>query len=236
MYRISLWKFFYCINICTWLLASADAQTNQFKTEGTAAFELYRILHQDPELGKKEFHTSSLLKKRLIEAGITEFHSVPGLPTAVIAVLDTHKPGPVIALRAEMDARPDTEATGLAYASKIPGIMHSCGHDAHAAILCTAATYLKKHSDAVSGKILFVFQPAEEVKGGADDIVNSGILTQLGVEAMFALRSQRPDCWHDKHLTGFCNGREQLLHCKINRPRRSRRGSSGNVRPAGFNC
>lgn len=107
----------------------------------------------------------------------------------MIATFDTGKPGKTICLRAEMDARPQQEATGLPYASKIPGVMHSCGHDAHAAILLAVAQLLPSLKSQLRGKVVLLFQPAEETAGGADDIVASGVLTTLGVNAIFAQHS-----------------------------------------------
>lgn len=181
--RQLIWCFF---SFCS---VNSIAQTNRFQKEGSEAFELYKVIHQNPELGRKEFKTAELIKSKLREAGYSNFYQVKDLSTAVITSLDTHLPGPVIALRAELDARSDSEATGLPYSSKIAKIMHNCGHDAHAAILYSAAVYLKSNVQSLKGKIIFIFQPAEETRGGADDIVNSGILEELGVEHIFALHA-----------------------------------------------
>ncbi len=151
--------------------------------------ESYKTIHAAPELGKKEIKTAQLVRDRLKEFGYRDFLSVPNLETAVITVLDTGRPGKVIALRAELDARPGIEETNLPYASKVPNVMHSCGHDAHAAILLGAAKALYDLKDSISGKVVFIFQPAEEIAGGADDIVASKILDQLGVQYLFALHS-----------------------------------------------
>lgn len=150
-------------------------------------FESYKTIHQYPELGKKEFKTSAFIKSELEKTGYKNFINIDTLPTSVIAVFDSGKPGKTIALRAELDARPNQEKTNLSYSSKINGVMHSCGHDAHASILLGTAKYVMDYKDFFTGKIIFVFQPAEEIKGGADDIVNSGILKKLGVEKIFAL-------------------------------------------------
>jgi len=150
----------------------------------------YAFLHTNPELGKKEVKAHAYLTERLRAFGYTEFVSSPSLPTAVIAVLDTGRPGPTIALRAEMDARPlpdgaDEPADHMPR-SQVKGVMHNCGHDAHAAILLGVAAMLRKHAGQLSGKIVFLFQPAEEVAGGADDIVRDGTLEKLGVTRIFA--------------------------------------------------
>jgi amidohydrolase len=138
--------------------------------------DAYAYLHANPELGKAEVKTHAYLDKRLRELGYTQFVTSAAAPTAVIAVLDSKRPGPVIALRAEMDARPLEGG----------GTMHSCGHDVHAAVLLGAAAMLIKEASTLRGKIVFVFQPAEETPGGADDLVNEQVLTKLGVTSILA--------------------------------------------------
>jgi amidohydrolase len=158
--------------------------------EATAmAVDVYHAIHEQPELGKKEFKTSALIKTKLQFLGFTNFYKFDILPTAIIVILDTKRPGKTIGLRAELDARKDHELTNLPYKSKIDSVMHSCGHDAHAAILLASASLIIKHLDLYSGKIVFIFQPAEEIKGGADDIVNAGILELLGIKELFALHA-----------------------------------------------
>lgn len=174
---------------CLLTAAFSAAQKPPLGSLPTEVFELYKQLHQYPELGQREVKTANLIKSELQKAGYSEFHSIAGLPTAVIAVLNTGKAGPVLALRAEMDARPQHEQTNLPYRSKVDSIMHSCGHDAHTALLLGAAKYLKQNQHLLSGKVVFLFQPAEETKGGADDIVNSGILKSLGVQRIYALHA-----------------------------------------------
>ena len=146
----------------------------------------YQQIHEHPELGKRETATHDLLLADMRKIGYSIFVESKGVPTAVIAVLDTKRPGPTIALRAEMDARPDSEPMQHNPRSQTAGIMHSCGHDAHAAMLLGAADVLWRNQSALSGNIVIVFQPAEETAGGADDIVNEGTLRTLGVQAMFA--------------------------------------------------
>ncbi len=153
----------------------------------------YHSIHENPELGKKEFNTQKLIIKKLRELGYTKFIKSALAPTAVITILDTQKPGPVIALRSEMDARPlaggGKEPESHSPRSLIPGVMHNCGHDVHASILLGAAGILIRNTHVLSGKIVFIFQPAEEIKGGADDIVNEGLLKKLGIRKMFAQHS-----------------------------------------------
>lgn len=147
----------------------------------------YHTLHQYPELGLREFRTAQFVRNRLQEMGYETFFAIEKLPTAVITVLDTQKAGPVICIRSELDALKIQEKTNLEFASKIDGVMHACGHDAHIAILLGTADILRKRKDSLTGKIVFLFQPAEEIKGGAEDIVESGILDQLKVESIFTL-------------------------------------------------
>ena len=154
--------------------------------QGIDVRSFYEHIHKTPELGKAEFKTAEFLRSKLKDFGYSEFVDEPTLPTAVIAVLNTGKEGPTICFRAEMDARKCQEETGLSFASTTPGIMHNCGHDAHAAILLETAHKLMMESSSLRGKFVFLFQPAEESAGGADDIVNDGVLKKLGVQAIFA--------------------------------------------------
>ncbi|WP_439364225.1 M20 metallopeptidase family protein [Bradyrhizobium sp. DASA03005] len=150
----------------------------------------YTFLHENPELGKKELKAQAYLQDALKGFGFTEFIASTEAPTAVIAILDSGRPGPTIALRAEMDARPlelnAIEPTSHTPRSGIDGLMHNCGHDIHASILLGTAGILIANKERISGKIVFLFQPAEETPGGADDIVHEKILERLGVKAMFA--------------------------------------------------
>jgi amidohydrolase len=153
----------------------------------------YDYLHRNPELGKKESKAHDYLIGELRQFGYTQFISVQSAPTAVIAILDTGRPAPVIALRSEMDARPlpdgQNEPATHSPRSDIQGVMHNCGHDAHAAILLGTAAILVRNTDKLNGKIVLLFQPAEEIAGGADDIVNEHVLDQLGVQKIFAEHS-----------------------------------------------
>lgn len=155
--------------------------------------DAYAYLHTNPELGMKEQKAHDYVLARLRSLGFTRFVTAPSAPTAVIAVLDTGRPGRTVALRAELDARslPGGASEPLNHSprSAVPGLMHNCGHDLHAAILLGTAALVKANPARFSGRIVFLFQPAEEVAGGADDIVRDGVLTQLGVERIFALHS-----------------------------------------------
>jgi amidohydrolase len=144
-----------------------------------------RHLHQNPELSFEEAETSAFVVQRLTEFGYAPRTGVGG-GYGVVAVLEGGKPGPTIALRADMDALPIQEETGLPFASTRPGKMHACGHDAHTAILLGAAKALKQIQNEVPGKVVLLFQPAEELPpGGAKGMVEAGVLN--GVDAVFGI-------------------------------------------------
>ncbi|WP_309092968.1 amidohydrolase, partial [Phenylobacterium sp.] len=157
-----------------------------------------RDIHQHPELGNNEVRTAKLVADHLKKLGIEVRTGVA--KTGVVGVLKGGKPGPVVALRADMDALPVTEQTGLPFASKVrttfngqeTGVMHACGHDAHVAILMGAAEILAGMRDQISGTVVFVFQPAEEgppvgEEGGAPLMVKQGVLENPKVDAIFGL-------------------------------------------------
>jgi amidohydrolase len=148
--------------------------------------ELYRDLHAHPELSFQEHRTAGIAAKRAAAAGLEVTTGVGG--TGVVAVL-RNGPGPVVALRADMDALPVREATGLPYASTVtaPGpdgvevpVMHACGHDVHVTCLIGAIDRLAAERAAWSGTVVAVFQPAEEVGGGAGAMVADGAFDGCG--------------------------------------------------------
>lgn len=144
-----------------------------------------RELHQIPELGLQEFQTIAYLKKQLASFGIQEIHQV--LDTALVVVFEGELPGKTIAFRTDIDALPVTEETGASFASKIPGRMHACGHDGHMATMLGFAKYLAEHPEVIQGKILLLFQPAEEGPGGAQLVIDAGVLTKYGVDEIVGL-------------------------------------------------
>jgi amidohydrolase len=151
--------------------------------------ELRHRLHQIPEIGFEEFRTADVIRAELDALGIQYIPGVPDAPTATIATIgDTSKP--CIALRADIDALPITEKTGVPYASQTPGMMHACGHDGHTATLMSVAAHLKDIVDRLPVCVKFMWQPAEEGGGGASRLVNAGVLdVRLGpkVSAVFGL-------------------------------------------------
>ena len=156
-----------------------------------------RDIHQHPELSNRETRTSALVAAQLKKLGLDVRTGVAH--TGVVAILKGGKPGPKLAIRADMDALPVTEETGLPFASrermqwggKEVGVMHACGHDMHVAMLLGAARVLADMRGQLSGSIKLVFQPAEEgianEPNGAERLVKVGVLDNPKVSAMFAL-------------------------------------------------
>lgn len=142
--------------------------------------ELRRTFHRRPELAYEEVETARTIMAELDRLGIP--YEYGGKGGGVVGRLEAAKPGPRIALRAEMDALPCSEETGLPFASAVPGRMHACGHDVHMAMLLGAAAHLAAEPPA--GSVVFVFQPAEERGNGAQVMVEAGALD--GVDAIFA--------------------------------------------------
>ncbi|MCE2935701.1 MAG: amidohydrolase [Cyclobacteriaceae bacterium] len=163
--------------------------------------EWRRYIHQNPELSNREFKTGAYIAEHLRQLGLDVQH--PVAKTGVLGILRTEKPGPVIALRADIDALPVTERNSLPFASKVTttfngqetGVMHACGHDSHVAILMGVAEILVKNKKDLKGTIKFLFQPAEEgapagEEGGADLMVKEGLLENPQVDVIFGLHIQ----------------------------------------------
>lgn len=146
-----------------------------------------RHLHTIPELGQECHETAAFVSDRLREFGVDELH-VGLAKTGIVAILNGKGEGPTIGLRADMDALPITEATGLDYASKRPGKMHACGHDGHTAMLLGAAKYLAETRN-FSGRVALIFQPAEETGGGAEVMVEEGVMDQFDISEVYALHN-----------------------------------------------
>lgn len=157
-----------------------------------------RQIHQNPELSNREFNTSKLVAAHLRSLGIEVKEGVAH--TGVVGILKGGKPGPVIGLRADMDALPVSEDNSLAFASKAKaqyngqevGVMHACGHDTHVAMLMSAAEILSRHKSELAGTVKFVFQPAEEgppagEQGGALLMIKEGVMDNPKVDVMFGM-------------------------------------------------
>lgn len=139
------------------------------------AVEIRHKLHQIPELCYQEFKTAALIRQELDALDIDYIHNLPGVETATIALIgDQSKP--CIAFRADIDALPIEEATGLAYKSTHPGLMHACGHDGHTAILLAVARVLKTIENDLPVCVKLIWQPAEEGGAGAERLVQAGVL------------------------------------------------------------
>ena len=139
-------------------------------------FEWRRDFHQYPELSFQEFRTADLIAKELKSMGLEPKPNIG--KTGIIADL-IFGDGPMIALRADMDALPIQETSGLSFASKNDGIMHACGHDGHMAMLLATAKVLTQKKNLYNGKVRFIFQPAEEGGGGARYMIKDNCLEQV---------------------------------------------------------
>ncbi len=189
--------------LCLSLLQSAlSAQTvyDQIDKQATAlepkVIEWRRDLHQNPELSNREFKTAEKVAAHLKSLGLEVRTGVA--KTGVIGILRTGKPGPVVGLRADMDALPVVERVNLPFASKAKGeyrgeavgVMHACGHDTHTAMLMGAASILSGIKNQLAGTVVFIFQPAEEgpppgEEGGAKLMVDQGLLKDLKIDVIF---------------------------------------------------
>ena len=183
---------------CATLAADAQVEALAARVDGKVQ-AWRRDIHQHPELGNREVRTAQLVAEHLRALGFEEVRT--GIATTgVTAVLRGGKPGPRIALRADMDALPVTERSGLPFASKVTstfrgepvGVMHACGHDAHVGILMGVAEALASIRAELPGEILFVFQPAEEdppdgEEGGAEEMLAQGIFKGFKPQAVFGL-------------------------------------------------
>ena len=149
--------------------------------------EWRRHLHQYPELGRECYKTAEYVTERLKEFGITEIHSGYA-SSGLVAIIEGKEPGRTIGLRADMDALPIKENTGLSYSSKNEGVMHACGHDGHTAMLLGAARYLAETRN-FSGRVALIFQPDEEATGGAKAMVEEGIIEQFLIDEVYALHN-----------------------------------------------
>ncbi|GAB3296693.1 M20 family metallopeptidase [Pseudidiomarina andamanensis] len=160
--------------------------------------EWRRDLHQHPELSNREFRTAKVITEHLKTLGLEVQTGVAH--TGVVGLLKGAKPGPTIALRADMDALPVTELTDVPFASKAiseyrgkeVGVMHACGHDLHVAMLMGAAEKLTAMRDQLAGNVVFIFQPAEEgapagEEGGAELMLKEGLFKQYQPEAVFGI-------------------------------------------------
>ncbi|MFN5548495.1 MAG: amidohydrolase [Bacteroidota bacterium] len=177
------------------LLSALDQQAKALENK---VIDWRRHFHQHPELSNREFKTGAKIAEHLQSLGLEVRY--PVAKTGAVGILRTGKPGPVLALRADIDGLPVVERNSLPFASKAKseyqgqevGVMHACGHDTHIAILMGAAEILAKNKNDLKGTIVFLFQPAEEgapdgEEGGAALMIKEGALENPKVEAAFGL-------------------------------------------------
>lgn len=189
---------------CFAIAQGPDLQKDYTAIEGKVV-EWRRDIHQNPELGNREFKTAEKIAKHLESLGIEVKTGVAH--TGVVGLLKGEQPGKVVALRADIDALPVPERNDLPYKSTVMGefmgnevpVMHACGHDTHTAILMGVAEVLSKNKDKIKGTVKFIFQPSEEgpppgEEGGALLMVKEGVMENPKVDAIFGLHinSQTP--------------------------------------------
>ena len=149
--------------------------------------DLRHVIHQNPEIAVKEHKTAELIRRTL---KATDIHLLePFLETDVVGILEGHEIGKNVTLRADIDALPMQEKTGLPYASQKNGFMHACGHDGHTAMLIGAALVLNKFINEFKGSVRFVFQPGEEIVAAGRDLVEKGALKNPQPDAVAALHA-----------------------------------------------
>ena len=163
----------------TEVLERSRAQAEEF-------IALRRDIHAEPELGFQEHRTSALVAERLRWYGYEVHEGLGG--TGIVGVLKRGSGGKRLGIRADMDALPIVEATGLAYASRRTGVMHACGHDGHTAMLLAAARQIAEKAD-FSGTLNLIFQPAEEGQGGAVKMIEDGLFDKHPCDAVFAMHN-----------------------------------------------
>lgn len=170
---------------------SCDSLKQEAEALAERMRDLYRIIHQNPELGRHELETSVLVERRLHALGI---QTARVDETGIVGLLTGGRPGKTVAIRSELDALPIQEETGLPWASQTEGVMHACGHDFHIAALLGAAQLLAGHREELPGAVKFFFQPDEEGDGGAEAMIAAGCMEHPQVDAVFALHcdSQLP--------------------------------------------
>jgi amidohydrolase len=170
-----------------------DVLREKVNAAGSYVIESRRDLHRIPETGFKEVKTAAHVAAQLTRLGLEVRIGVSG--TGVVGLLRTGRPGPTLMIRADMDALPIAEETGLPFASTHPGCMHACGHDAHMAMALGAAAVLNDLRARLGGAVMFVFQPAEEGPGGAKPMIEAGVMDDPKVDCAIAchLWAERPE-------------------------------------------
>jgi amidohydrolase len=150
------------------------AITDAIRQEEAGLIAVRRDLHAHPELAFQEKRTAGVVARELARLGIACQTGIGG--TGVVGTIQGGRPGPILAIRGDMDALPIEERTGLAFASENAGIMHACGHDVHTSTLLGVAAALKRLAPDMAGSVRLLFQPAEEILGGAKAMIEDGAL------------------------------------------------------------
>ena len=158
------------INSQTGVKMESTIQTESLK-------ELFYWFHKNPEIAYQEFNTTKKIRE-ILEENSVEILDL-NLETGLVAIIRGAHPGPVIALRGDIDALPITEDTGLEYSSRNIGVMHACGHDFHTTVILGTALELEKKKNQMCGTVKVIFQPAEETAGGAEKIVKTNVLEDV---------------------------------------------------------
>ena len=152
-----------------------------------ALVDIRRDIHAHPELGFEEVRTAGVVSRELSRLGIAHH---PGIgKTGVVGLIEGGRPGPVLAIRADMDALPIQETSGLPFASTRPGLMHACGHDIHTTTLLGVAAVLKDLAPQLAGTVKLVFQPAEEGLGGMRAMIDDGLMEGPKIDLALAFHN-----------------------------------------------
>jgi amidohydrolase len=141
-----------------------------------ALIEIRRDIHAHPELAFEEVRTAGVVARELTRLGIP--HRTGFAKTGIVGLIEGGRPGPVLAIRADMDALPIQEQTELPFASTVPGLMHACGHDIHTTTLIGVAAVLRELAPQLAGTVKLIFQPAEEAIGGMKEMIAEGVMTE----------------------------------------------------------
>ena len=149
---------------------------------GPVMESIFTTLHENPELGNREEKTAELIRQRLRALGL---EVMPMVGTGTVAILRGGHDGPTVGIRADIDALPVAEETGLPYASRTAGVMHACGHDFHITALLGAVEILARRRETLAGNVKFFFQPDEEGDGGAARMIAEGCMEDPHVDAVF---------------------------------------------------
>lgn len=205
-------------SVCAMAVSASDSLykllDDQAKRIAPQVINWRRDIHAHPELGNREFRTSSLVAEHLKSLGFDRVMTEVA-HTGVVGILKGGKPGPTVALRADMDALPVTEQLDLPFASRVRtsyngeevGVMHACGHDAHTAMLMGVAEVLSSVRDQIPGTVKFIFQPSEEgapagEEGGAALMVKQGVLQKPKPDAVFGLHVMPADAGQIGYMSG----------------------------------